>query len=196
MTKKIDFPTVIAKIEKIAKRGFCWGQTQGKPGTKNYRFCVERAICEAMGEPERGDRPSCVPHFVSSYKVDVNDMGGSTPYGWSSPRARAISLLPLAIAQLGSEGVVKARDFHRALKSWAAKVGVEGASLKHFGPEELFDLNLPGKNTTHKLAAAIGLLALRDCKSPGARKVNPEEFKKAKELVIKCGKIVRDREAE
>jgi hypothetical protein len=91
---------VIDKIDEVLSRGLCVGV-----GTQGGQVCVEAAICEALGEPH-GDNPSCVEESVRAFKIRLNDSRR-----WISPESRAKGMRSLAIAQLGSKGVVDGREF-------------------------------------------------------------------------------------
>jgi len=69
------------------------------------QMCVEAAISFALGEPH-GDGPSCVEPAVRAGKIRLNDARG-----WSSNQARAKGLRSVAIAQLGSLGVVDPKRY-------------------------------------------------------------------------------------
>lgn len=68
------------------------------------QMCVEAAICYSLGL-SHSDDPGCVSDAVRSFKIRLNDAH------WSSPAARAKGLRALAIAQLGSRGVVNNGEF-------------------------------------------------------------------------------------
>ena len=99
----IDYTHVIPKIDEVVKRGFCAGL-----GLRDGQMCVEAAICYALGLPH-GDDPGCVSPAVRRYKIVLNDAN------WSSSQARAQGLRDLAIAQLGSKGVVDETVFTKQL---------------------------------------------------------------------------------
>jgi hypothetical protein len=83
------------KVLETVDAGLCTGVGVPTPG----HMCVEAAVCYAMGLPH-GDEPTCVAGSVRSHKISLNDSK------WSSKQARAKGMRRLAIAQLGSEGVV------------------------------------------------------------------------------------------
>lgn len=60
-------------------------------------MCVEAAIMFAKGL-SHGDTPPCVAEPDREYAICINDAP------WSSPKARADALLPLALAQLDTAG--------------------------------------------------------------------------------------------
>jgi hypothetical protein len=84
---------VIEKLKEIIPQGLVYGLGKPKPG----ELCVEAAICLALGEPH-GDQPSCVHQVDRDFAIRLNDSA------WSSDKARAEAMLPLAIAQLGTAG--------------------------------------------------------------------------------------------
>ena len=79
------------KVKETVSHGLVKGL--GKP--KLGQMCVEAAVNYACGLPH-GDNPSCVGKAVRSFKIRLNDAK------WSSNDARAIGMLKIAIAQLGS----------------------------------------------------------------------------------------------
>lgn len=77
-------------------------------------FCVEAAICYALGLPH-GDDPGCVSPALRSLKISLNDRS------WSSNGARAKGLRRLALAQLGSAGVLDEQEFARRVAEMAIR---------------------------------------------------------------------------
>jgi hypothetical protein len=94
---------IINKIDEVLARGLCAGM-----GERDGQMCVEAAICYALGEPH-GDEPSCVEVQVRNFKIKLNDAP------WYSPESRARGMRDLAIAQLGSGGVVDGTEFCKRL---------------------------------------------------------------------------------
>ncbi len=90
------------KVLETVDAGLCSGLGNPIPG----QMCVEAAVCYAMGM-EHSDEPICVAESVRSLKIKINDSC------WSSNDARAKGLRRLAIAQLGSSGVVDDSRFVR-----------------------------------------------------------------------------------
>lgn len=88
------------KLQSIIDVGLVSGMGRTEPG----QMCVEAAVCFALGLPH-GDDPKCVAQAVRLYKIRLNDAM------WSSPAARAKGLRRVAVAQLGSLGVVNDRAF-------------------------------------------------------------------------------------
>lgn len=95
ITKKL-----VMELTTTVDAGLCNGKGVRKPG----EMCVEAAVCYAMGLPH-GDRPTCVAACVREFKIRLNDSR------WSSNKARAKGLRRIAVAQLGSEGVVDPKKF-------------------------------------------------------------------------------------
>lgn len=201
--KKIDYPSVIEKINAIAKKGFCV-----EIGQKGKQLCVEAAVAEALGEQptleaiKEGsdaltDKPSCVDDQLSDVKINLNDAFHST-----TRRTRA--LLPLAIAQLGSNEVIADGTFFQAatiavVKSLFAYELARGFTLTgkydlFFGLSDYFYVDELSELLRYRLSnekrdraltvfAAIILLQLRQLGVPGAKHVKDAEYKRAELLV-------------
>ena len=92
------------KVLGVVDAGLVSGLGVAEPG----KMCVEAAICYALGLPH-GDDPGCVEPAVRAFKIALNDKR------WSSKTARAKGLRGLAVAQLGSKGVIDGREFARRL---------------------------------------------------------------------------------
>lgn len=102
---KIDFATVVRKIDALLKRGLSKGL-----GDRNGQMCIEAVICAALDLPH-GDNPAdCVDQPVRAFKITLNDSSN-----WQSPESRAAGLRDLGIAQLGSKGVVNSKAFSKRL---------------------------------------------------------------------------------
>jgi hypothetical protein len=86
---------IAAKVVEVVDAGLVNGVGEPVPG----QMCVEAAVCYAMGLPH-GDKPSCVSPALRRLKIGLNDRN------WSSTQARAKGLRRLAVAQLGSAGVL------------------------------------------------------------------------------------------
>ena len=108
MSFEINEP-MVRKLLEVVDQGLVQGLGIPEPG----KLCVEAAISYALGEPH-SDGPSCVEQDVRQSKIALNDAPG-----WSSDAARAKGLRAVAIAQLGSRGVV---DGQRYLALLAEKV--------------------------------------------------------------------------
>jgi hypothetical protein len=93
---------IAEKVRDTVNAGLVKGV--GKPVAG--QMCVEAAVCYALGLPH-GDNPGCVSPALRSIKITLNDKA------WSSPQARAEGLLRLAVAQLGSAGVLDNKEFMR-----------------------------------------------------------------------------------
>jgi hypothetical protein len=91
---------VAIKVRDIVDVGLVAGVGRPEPG----HLCVEAAVCLALGLPH-GDDPACVEPSLRRLKIALNDKA------WSSPQARAQGLRRLAIAQLGSAGVLDETAF-------------------------------------------------------------------------------------
>jgi hypothetical protein len=92
----------IDKIHSLLDQGLVRGLGKPVPG----QMCVEAAINYALGRPH-GDDPGCVATSLRQLKITLNDLG------WSSNVARANGMRRLAIAQLGSKGVLDEALFAR-----------------------------------------------------------------------------------
>jgi len=86
---------IAIKVRDTVDAGLSHGVGQPIPG----QMCVEAAVCYALGLPH-GDDPGCVAPALRQLKIGLNDRS------WSSPQARAQGLRRLAVAQLGSAGVL------------------------------------------------------------------------------------------
>jgi hypothetical protein len=93
---------IATKVRDTVNAGLVSGVGVRKPG----QMCVEAAVCYALGLPH-GDDPGCVAQSLRRLKIRLNDSS------WSSPEARANGLRRLALAQLGSAGVLDEREFVR-----------------------------------------------------------------------------------
>jgi hypothetical protein len=93
---------IARRVVETVDAGLTHGIGQPVPG----QMCVEAAVCYALGMPH-GDNPACVSDAIRRIKIGLNDRA------WSSPQARARGLRRLAVAQLGSAGVVDDREFQR-----------------------------------------------------------------------------------
>ena len=123
---------MVRKLVATVDVGLSHGLGEPEPG----KMCVEAAISYALGEPH-SDGPSCVDPVVREAKIRLNDAP------WSSNLARARGMRAVAIAQLGSKGVIDSAKFVRLLAEytireivpialrWAAK-----ANPKHAEPLE------------------------------------------------------------
>lgn len=104
------------KVRDVVDAGLVKGLGEPTPG----KMCVEAAVCYAMGLPH-SDEPSCVSSAIRSAKIVLNDSL------WSSNQTRAKGMRRLAIAQLGSAGVIDDREFSRRLTILCVKTVVANA---------------------------------------------------------------------
>jgi len=91
---------IARKVIDVVTPGLSEGLGKPIPG----HMCVEAAVCYALGLPHSDD-PGCVESSVRSLKIALNDSN------WSSNQARAKGMMRLAVAQLGSLGVVNGMRF-------------------------------------------------------------------------------------
>jgi hypothetical protein len=96
------------KVLAVVDAGLVQGMGKPEPG----KMCVEAAVNYAMGAPH-GDQPACVANSLRRLKIRLNDSA------WSSNKARTKGLRRLAIAQLGSAGVLDEKDFARRVSRLA-----------------------------------------------------------------------------
>jgi hypothetical protein len=105
--------TIARKVVAVVDAGLVNGKGRPIPG----QMCVEAAVCFAMGLPH-GDNPSCVSPALRRLKIGLNDRA------WSSDQARAKGLRRLAVAQLGSAGVLDDRAFMRRVAEMTIRKAV------------------------------------------------------------------------
>ena len=104
------------KCLAVVDAGLVHGLGKPEPG----KMCVEAAVNYALGFPH-GDQPKCVAPTLRSLKIKLNDSN------WSSNQARTKGLRRLALAQLGSAGVLDEKEFVRRVVEHAIKVSVPQA---------------------------------------------------------------------
>ena len=104
---------IASKVLEVVDAGLVRGVGKPTPG----EMCVEAAVCYALGQ-KHGDKPSCVSPAVRSLKITLNDSA------WSSDQARAKGLRRLAIAQLGTKGVLNDREFVKRASEIAIRKAV------------------------------------------------------------------------
>lgn len=111
-TKKITV-AVARKVLKVVDAGLGTGLGDPKLG----KMCVEAAVCYAMGEVH-GDHPRCVTHAIVKTKININDHDVFEIFdnGVKNNKLRAKVLRRLAIAQLGSRGVITDYQWKEALE--------------------------------------------------------------------------------
>jgi hypothetical protein len=146
----MDITREIAEIVRdTVDAGLVKGVGVAEPG----KMCVEAAVCYALGLPH-GDDPGCVSSALRRLKIRLNDSN------WSSDTARAKGLRRLALAQLGSAGVLDDREFARRVVEMtirkAVPVGLRAAARR---------------NPKH--AAALEAAAVR-CETEGTREAARE----------------------
>lgn len=111
MTSKSEINEALAvKVLDVVDAGLSEGVGEPIPG----QMCIEAAVNYAMGNPH-GDDLSCVNYAVRSLKITLNDMENVWDDQYSGTQDRAKSLRRLAIAQLGSYGVIKTKPFQQAI---------------------------------------------------------------------------------
>ena len=137
---------VAAKVLATVDAGLSSGIGDPVPG----RMCVEAAVCYALGLPH-GDNPQCVSPALRTIKIRLNDAN------WSSNTARAKGLRRLALAQLGSVGVLDEKEFSRRVVDHAIRVSV---------PEAMRVAASIIKNPDHKAAM---IAAAARCEKEGTR---------------------------
>jgi hypothetical protein len=101
---------VAAKVLSVVDAGLSEGVGKPEPG----QMCVEAAVCYALGLPH-GDDPKCVSQALRRLKINLNDSK------WSSNAARGRGLRRLAVAQLGSAGVLDEREFAKRCAELAVR---------------------------------------------------------------------------
>ena len=102
MSKNFEITKELAKrVLDTVDAGLVSGMGVPIPG----QMCVEAAVCFAMGLPH-SDEPTCVSPALRQLKITLNDASG-----WSSNESRAKGLRRLALAQLGSAGVLDEKVF-------------------------------------------------------------------------------------
>jgi hypothetical protein len=107
----------IDKIHSLLDNGLVCGLGTPEPG----KMCVEAAINYALGRPH-GDDPGCVIQPLRRLKIKLNDSSW-----WTSNKSRAEGLRRLAIAQLGSLGVVDPVEFSQKVARMTVQTVVPGA---------------------------------------------------------------------
>ena len=77
-----NYENVRKKLTEIIPAGLVRGLGKPSPG----EFCVEAAVCFAMGEPH-SDMPSCVAEPDRTLLIRLNDLN------WSSNQKRAVAVI-------------------------------------------------------------------------------------------------------
>src|SRR3990167_4652813 len=109
---------IAQKVRDTVDAGLTSGVGTPEPG----KMCVEAAVCYALGL-KHGDNPGCVSQPLRHLKIGLNDAS------WSTDLARASGLRRLAVAQLGSAGVLDDADFMRRVVDMTIRKSVP-ASLR------------------------------------------------------------------
>jgi len=117
MAKKVKITMAIAKkVLATVDAGLVEGKGVPIPG----QMCVEAAVAYAMGE-SHNDRPKCVTSEIIDTKIIINDHNI-----WATIRnadkIRAKVLRRLAIAQLGSKGVISGKQWDNAVNDYASNL--------------------------------------------------------------------------
>lgn len=99
------------KLTEIFSHGIVAGLGEPEPG----KMCIEAAVCFALGEPH-SDKPSCVAREDRIFAIGLNDSN------WSSDKARAEAMLPLALAQLGTAGTDRSEWVRRVVEGTIRRV--------------------------------------------------------------------------
>ena len=107
---------IAQKVRDTVDAGLVHGV--GKPVAG--QMCVEAAVCFALDLPH-GDDPGCVSPALRRLKIGLNDRA------WSTPTARAKGLRRLAVAQLGSKGVLDDAEFMRRMAEMTIRRSVPSA---------------------------------------------------------------------
>jgi hypothetical protein len=171
----LPHPFLAVKVLEVVNAGLCYGLGDPEPG----KMCVEAAVCYAMGE-SHSDSPSCVAADVIQAKINLNDAG------WSSDKARANGLRRVAIAQLGSKGVVKDFEkvfFQNLANTYVPPLVKEGefqrsvdfleacnyASLDNVLTVLETDPTGPKRNRVYRGVAGVIEATLKQLKSPGCK---------------------------
>lgn len=123
MAKKAKITKAIAmKVLEVVDAGLSSGKGYPEPG----KMCVEAAVAFAMGE-EFSDEPKCVMTLIRNAKISINDSaiwnkeaGSYSSYDPAASKLRAKALRRLAIAQLGSKGVVTPAAWSKAITDYVA----------------------------------------------------------------------------
>lgn len=103
--------SIARRVLEVVDAGLIAGLGEPTPG----KMCVEAAICFALGLPHGDDPDTCVAQALRQCKIVLNDAH------WSSLAARAKGLRALALAQLGSAGVLDELEFARRLVEWTIR---------------------------------------------------------------------------
>src|SRR5208282_712199 len=112
MSKQSKITKAIArKVLSTVDAGLVGGVGIPVPG----KMCVEAAVCYALGLPH-GDDPKCVAPALRALQIRLNDSV------WLSTASRAAGMRRLAVAQLGSLGVLNEKEFVGRVVDYAIRV--------------------------------------------------------------------------
>jgi hypothetical protein len=147
---------VVQKLLTVVDAGLVKGVGVPEPG----KMCVEAAVCYVLNLPH-DDNPQCVTPALRELKIRLNDCE------WSSPQARAKGLRRLAVAQLGSAGIIDEQEFRHRIVGYALRSSVASALR-----------SAASVCTDHKAKAAL-LNAATRCESDATREAALEARKTA-----------------
>lgn len=144
------------------------GLTAGLGTPEPGKMCVEAAISYALGEPH-SDGPSCVDSAVRAGKIGLNDCA------WSSDAARAAGMRRVAIAQLGSKGVVDPVKYVTLLAQYTTDeivpLAAEAARSAAYYAQSAQSAQSAAQSAENdvllRLSADLMVRALQACGSPG-----------------------------
>ena len=103
----------VRRLLTVVDHGLVRGLGVREPG----KFCIEAAVCYALELPHSDD-PKCVAQPLRRLKIRLNDSA------WSNNMARAKGMRRLAVAQLGSAGVLDKKEFTLRVVTLAIQVYV------------------------------------------------------------------------
>jgi len=181
---------LVRKINQILDKGLVNGLGVATPG----KFCVEAAICYALGE-RHDDKPSCVNPYIADFKIELNDCQ------WSSNKARAEGLRKLAIAQLGSKKFSR-KEFlekteekcKRELAPWLLSKIILKRAFRPTSPKEIRLLRRCYQTGTSTEAHRRAFIEITDCYPENWNSLlyvnkrfkfkKDEQYKKAAEILL------------
>ena len=99
------------RVLAVVDAGLVEGLGDPEPG----KMCVQAAVCYAMGIPH-SDKPTCVSESLRFLQIKLNDSS------WSNNTARTKGLRRLAIAQLGSAGILDEAEFVKRVATMTIQV--------------------------------------------------------------------------
>ena len=99
------------RVLAVVDAGLVEGLGDPEPG----KMCVQAAVCYAMGIPH-SDKPTCVSESLRLLQIKLNDSS------WSNNTARTKGLRRLAIAQLGSAGILDEAEFVKRVATMTIQV--------------------------------------------------------------------------